>query len=86
MATDDLIGMNSIEPTTFVHRCVASLEKSPLPPFAKGGAQRTGDLLLQTMCTNLVWSDLACIGVLLPFLFVLLDHWIYANVVGNTVG
>ena len=45
--------------TTFVHWCVPSLAKSPLPPFVKGGAQGTGDLSLQIMCTNLVRSDLA---------------------------
>ena len=43
---------------TFVHRCVQSLAKSPLSPFVKGGAQRTGDLSPQMMCTNLAWSDL----------------------------
>ena len=49
--------------TTFVHRCVPSLAKSPLPPFVKGGAQCTGDLSPQIMCTNLAWSDLVYINM-----------------------
>ena len=48
--------------TTFVHRCVPSLAKSPLPPFVKGGAQRTGDVSPQIICTNFVRSDIARLG------------------------
>ena len=46
---------------TLVHQRVQSLEKSPPPPFVKGGARSAEGFVRADMYTNLVWSDLAVV-------------------------